>query len=168
MKRHRGFTLIELLVVIAIIALLIAVVVVSITSARNKAKDSKIRSQLTSMRSQAQLYTGAGNYIDVTRWPTCASFSNGLNIFYQTGVNSFNDAGLFSGLDKTKMRCVSGSGLPSAGTSWAVAAQTSSGAWCVDSTGASRDRFLNGSKYTTVLTEVIRDSANYYKPTLCE
>ncbi len=149
-----GFTLIELLVVIAIIGILAAVVLASLNTSRTKASDAKIKSQLNSMRAQAQLYTGAGNNIDIPLHATNCNF-NGTNLFVDTtaGVNSL--APLFVGLDKTKMRCAAGNGLPSNGVPWAVAAQTSTGAWCVDSTGATRDKTSAGVPYTSDLTTVL-------------
>ena len=51
-----GFTLIELLVVIAIIGILASVVMTSVALARTKAKDAAVKSQLSSMRSQAEVY----------------------------------------------------------------------------------------------------------------
>ena len=52
----KGFTLIELLVVIAIIGVLSSVVLASLNSARSKGNNVAVRSNLDTIRSQAQLY----------------------------------------------------------------------------------------------------------------
>jgi type IV pilus assembly protein PilA len=55
MKKNGGFTLIELLVVIAIIGILSAVVLASLNTARDKAADANIKSNLAGIRAQAEL-----------------------------------------------------------------------------------------------------------------
>jgi prepilin-type N-terminal cleavage/methylation domain-containing protein len=77
MNKNKGFTLIELLVVIAIIGILSSVVLASLSSARNKGKDAAVKSQLASMRAQAELYyaTNTDSYLGVC---TAASASNGF------------------------------------------------------------------------------------------
>lgn len=54
--KQRGFTLIELLVVIAIIGILAATVIISLNSARNKAKDSQVKSDVASMMNAIEVY----------------------------------------------------------------------------------------------------------------
>ena len=60
----KGFTLIELLVVIAIIGLLSTLAVVALSSARQKARDSKRLSDLKQMQTALELY-----YTDKTAYP---------------------------------------------------------------------------------------------------
>jgi len=111
----KGFTLIELLVVIAIIGILASIVLVSIGPARDRARDAAIKSELTQMRTQAELYADDhGNY---TGW--CAS----------TDATKFLDGITAQG--KTAV-CNSAAGA------WAACSplyDTTDKNWCVDSTG---------------------------------
>src|ERR1035437_5563028 len=76
MNKNKGFTLIELLVVIAIIGILSSVVLASLSSARNKGKDAAVKSQLASMRAQAEIFYSAGStYAGIC---TAAASANGL------------------------------------------------------------------------------------------
>jgi len=54
--KTKAFTLIELLVVVAIIGILATVVIVNVSSAQSKAKDAKVKSDLSTVQTAASLY----------------------------------------------------------------------------------------------------------------
>ncbi|MDP2684011.1 MAG: prepilin-type N-terminal cleavage/methylation domain-containing protein [bacterium] len=68
----KGFTLIELLVVIAIIGLLSTLAVVALSSAREKARDSKRLSDLKQIQTALELY-----YTDNSAYPVSAGLQLG-------------------------------------------------------------------------------------------
>lgn len=85
-NKEKGFTLIELLVVIAIIGILAAIVIISINPGeqQKKAKDSSIKANLNSMRTQAVLeFQNSGTYASV-----CASTSTPGRAFAAASDNS--------------------------------------------------------------------------------
>ena len=66
-NKNKGFTLIELLVVISIISLLSTVVMASLNSARTKAQEAAIKTDLQSVKTQAELsYNKFGNYSNIS------------------------------------------------------------------------------------------------------
>ena len=136
----KGFTLIELLVVIAIIGILAATVLASLSSARSKGNDAKVKSQLSSMRAAAEIYYSTNNNYGVQANDDSKTFTSSTAC-ETAGSGFWGDTN--SGLSSL----TSGSNYPTgttgqcntSGTAWAVGASlsTGSGAWCVDSSGKS-------------------------------
>ena len=119
MKKNKGFTLIELLVVIAIIGLLSTIVLVSLNSARNKAKDTRIKADLAQVRSLAELNADTSNtYV--------------LAVPYSTQYATLT-ADINAQVPQTVV-------YNATATAYGASAQlTGTGAfWCVDSTGVSK------------------------------
>lgn len=141
MNNKKGFTLIELLVVIAIIGILSSVVLASLNTARGKGADAAIKANLANIRAQAEiLYDSWGGYgVDATPTvfaeATCAATADTLFADPTIGgqITSAGNSSSAGGI---------GAGRCSATASaWAVSVplkQTPANAWCVDSTGASK------------------------------
>ena len=53
---RRGFTLVEILIVVIILGILAAIVIPQFTNASTEARESNVRSQLQTLRSQIELY----------------------------------------------------------------------------------------------------------------
>ena len=125
-KYHSGFTLLELLIVIAIIGIIATIIIASLGGAQSKAKDSKALSQLSSMRTQAELFRSThGSYGPNT---TSCDLPDAAGTLFDPAVSDSLGALI--------------NGLPSgyAGSCyvdpdvWAVAIYTSDGEmWCAES-----------------------------------
>ncbi|MBX4209335.1 type II secretion system GspH family protein [Candidatus Parcubacteria bacterium] len=154
MNRNKGFTLIELLVVIAIIGILSSVVLASLNTARGKGSDAAIKSQLAAIRPQAEIfYDTYGNYGAVA-----AATSNAQCTAGTASTLVFKDATIanqIAGATANSPSALICSTNANPATAWAIAAQLKTSttlAWCVDSTGASKQETITASTPSTAIT----------------
>lgn len=130
---HKGFSLVELLISITIIGIMATIVLTSVSNARSRAYDAKIKQQLSSFRTAAEVYFA--NQMPNSYGPESVSCVSGI-------FNDFDPANGSPGLyvadgnlpDFTQVVC------GSSDSAYAVKATLYSGDtyWCVDSKGSSR------------------------------
>jgi prepilin-type N-terminal cleavage/methylation domain-containing protein len=98
MKKNSGFTLIELLIVIAIIGILASVVLSSLNTARTKAIDVNIKSNLANARAQAQIFYDIGSkfYTDDTN-NVCLSAQGIYDVITAAHVSATTTASITNG-----------------------------------------------------------------------
>ncbi|MDR3547766.1 MAG: type II secretion system protein [Candidatus Pacebacteria bacterium] len=138
-KGHlRGFTLIELLVVIAIIGILSAVVLASLNTARAKGTDASIKSDLNTVQTQAALDYDAfpNSYGASIAFTSGTSFTPGTGAAGTAGVGVFTDSTAGNALSQAATQAGT-IYYGTNGTAYFVAAtmKSTTGYWCVDSTG---------------------------------
>ncbi len=132
-RAHKGFTLIELLVVVAIIGMLSSIILASMASARNKASDSSIKSNLRTTIVQAALYQStAGSYGPSVSAGECPT--SGTSMFY-------TDANIRRAIAEAKSAGAGATRCATNGTNYAISAKlrSSDNHWCVDSQSAVRE-----------------------------
>lgn len=132
-KKQKGMTLVELLIVITIIGVLSTIILSSLSASRARAYDSKVKQQLWSFRSAAEIYFNSQdpvNYGPVV--PVCNA-----GIFAEMS-QSLGSPGIYLEPNNLPSNTVVVCG--SSGSAYAVKASLYSGNeyWCVDSRGAAK------------------------------
>ncbi len=137
----RGFTLIELLVVIAIIGILASVVLASLNTARDKGANAAAKSNLNNMRAQAEIIYDSASPNSYATVCSHATISQALNAATSStgGGTAGNDG---------DGECVSNA---NAWAAW-VNLKGLTGAYCVDSTGISKQTGTERNRTNDTLT----------------
>ena len=134
----KGFTLIELMVVIAIVAVLATIVLAFLRTASSGSVDSKIKEQISSMRSQAQLWKGSPASFTQAITSSTATCVSGGNLFTDLVSNSSLCVFVSSLPAGTAYAYGSDASSPSTGGKWYFAAGLSNGAFCADYRGTAK------------------------------
>ena len=141
----RGFTLVELLVVIAIIGTLSSIVLASLSTARTKAFDVKVKAQLLNIRTAAGVYQATnGDYGAPFTWTgTSTGCSGGMFTDTASNLSQLSISGNYPVGENTII-------CNSTRTAYAVSDNLAASGtyWCVDSTGTSK---LENISSTTAL-----------------
>ncbi len=135
-RQSRGFTLIELLVVIAIIGILSSIVLASLNSARSRGADAAIKSNLNTVRLQAEIFAESNN-------GSYGSFTAGICPTSTGSSNMFQDPTVVQAIMAATSASAGSNRCGANGTAWAVSVQLRSNTsqfWCVDSNGVAITR----------------------------
>lgn len=151
-KSSAGFTLIELLVVIAIIGVLSAIVMSNLNTARQRAMDAAVKSNLAGARAQAENFLSSNldvyvssPYVAASDVCNASGVAGGIRGIYNNAVQAAIATGLTAANVNNVISTAGAAGtvtchvLPNPGTAWAIEAPLKAGGfYCVDSTGVGK------------------------------
>jgi len=138
-KKQQGFTLIELLVVIAIIGILSSVVLASLNTAREKANQASVQSNLKTISVQAEMYYDDHDQSYGSSTPAAATCTGGM--FEDPTIAQAIAGATDAGAGAANRMCAIGTDSQT----WAISVEYKSPAtgaptsWCSDSTGYAGD-----------------------------
>lgn len=134
-KKQSGFTLIELLVVIAIIGVLASIVLAGLNTARTRARDVSIKANLSQSRHSAELYQSENGNYGTAGGGTGVCGDTGDNTVGRHVAEAINQSSKPEAYDTVAETCF----VMTNGSAWAASVPLSTGFYCVDSSGSSKE-----------------------------
>lgn len=138
-KQDKGFTFIELLISITIIGIFSTIVLGTVNVARLKGRDSAIKEQFHSLRTQVSLYQiDTGNYGTADNTGNSASCTTAGSVFVNSKISELVTASEKS--SGGQATCASDR------SKWAVSVPLATDAtksWCTDSTGFASEGYVD-------------------------
>jgi len=158
MKKNQGFTLIELLVVIAIIGILSSIVLASLNTARAKGVDAAVKASLSGMRSQSELIFTDKSCYSSDGVTDCVAGAVAPGVCANTSGTLFGNANVWAAIGTiTGQNLITSCSSSANQAAWAVVAgykSSSTKAWCVDSTGKSKEIVTVGGTQANLDAEI--------------